>query len=728
MQSARKIAIKNFKRRFADTEETFEKQWNELSTSIGAIQTQQKVGTSLEQLYKTVEVIASTEKGASMAYHLLVAKIRSHMSSCRENVSFDKSPEDFLTTLNQLWANHWEQTLLIRNIFLYLDRTFVLQDVGKASIWDASLSIFREEIVESTRIRHRLILDLLGIIKRERQGEKVDRSLLRSLLRMLTNLQLYSSIFEGPFFEETKNLYSAEGEALVRDLKPTEYLVHVEKRLFEEEERVDVYLDENTRKPLIAIVEAALIEAHTNTILTKGADSMITGGCYDDIRRLYELLGRVKDGHNRLRNSFSNYIKKVGSEMVADSERDATLVNDLMEFKEKMDHIITICFADADRFWQAERDAFDYFISTRPNKPAELIAKFIDSKLRLANKEASDEEMDHLMDRVVAIFRFIQGKDVFEAFYKKDLAKRLLLNRSASVDAEKIMLAKLRQECGSAFTHKLDAMFRDMENSKEYMTYFKQYCDHLQDQGTKQLPMEFNVNVLTCGQWPSYDIAEMSLPQELSMCLTRYQDFYTSKHANKRLQWLHALGNCVLKATFRTGCVKELLVSLYQCLVLLLFNCKSEWTYEEILANTKIEAKELQRTLQSLACAKVRVLLKVPKGRDINSDDKFTVNTAIQEKLFRIKISQVQMKETPEEHAKVEEEVSADRQYAIDAAVVRIMKTRKTLPHTQLIQELFSQLRFPVKAADLKARISSLIEREYVTRDPDDPNIYKYVA
>lgn len=30
----------------------------------------------------------------------------------------------------------------------------------------------------------------------------------------------------------------------------------------------------------------------------------------------------------------------------------------------------------------------------------------------------------------------------------------------------------------------------------------------------------------------------------------------------------------------------------------------------------------------------------------INSDDKFTVNTAIQEKLFRIKISQVQMKET----------------------------------------------------------------------------------
>ena len=37
------------------------------------------------------------------------------------------------------------------------------------------------------------------------------------------------------------------------------------------------------------------------------------------------------------------------------------------------------------------------------------------------------------------------GKDVFEAFYKKDLARRLLLGKSASVDAEKSMLSKLKQ-------------------------------------------------------------------------------------------------------------------------------------------------------------------------------------------------------------------------------------------------------------------------------------------
>jgi hypothetical protein len=48
-------------------------------------------------------------------------------------------------------------------------------------------------------------------------------------------------------------------------------------------------------------------------------------------------------------------------------------------------------------------------------------------------------------------FRFIHGKDVFEAFYKKDLAKRLLVGKSASVDSEKSMLSKLKAECGAGW-------------------------------------------------------------------------------------------------------------------------------------------------------------------------------------------------------------------------------------------------------------------------------------
>lgn len=48
------------------------------------------------------------------------------------------------------------------------------------------------------------------------------------------------------------------------------------------------------------------------------------------------------------------------------------------------------------------------------------------------------------------------------------------MGKSASVDAEKSMLCKLKQECGGAFTSKLEGMFKDMELSKDIMLQFKQ--------------------------------------------------------------------------------------------------------------------------------------------------------------------------------------------------------------------------------------------------------------
>lgn len=68
-------------------------------------------------------------------------------------------------------------------------------------------------------------------------------------------------------------------------------------------------------------------------------------------------------------------------------------------------------------------------------------------------------------------------------------------------------------------------------------------------------------------------------------------------------------------------------------------------------------------------------------------------------------------------------QVLQDRQYQIDAALVRIMKTRKSLSHKLLIQEALQQLKFPLKATDLKKRIESLIDREYLARDTADPNV-----
>jgi cullin-4 len=106
---------------------------------------------------------------------------------------------------------------------------------------------------------------------------------------------------------------------------------------------------------------------------------------------------------------------------------------------------------------------------------------------------------------------------------------------------------------------------------------------------------------------------------------------------------------------------------------------------------------ELKRTLQSLACGKIRVLQKSPRGKEVEDEDKLEYNSGFSYKLFRIKINQVQLKETVEENQSTHERVFQDRQYQIDAAIVRIMKMRKSLSHNLLITELYDQLKFPVK-------------------------------
>lgn len=45
-----------------------------------------------------------------------------------------------------------------------------------------------------------------------------------------------------------------------------------------------------------------------------------------------------------------------------------------------------------------------------------------------------------------------------------------------------------------------------------------------------------------------------------------------------------------------------------------------------------------------------------------------------------------------DERKKVIEDVDKDRRYAIDAALVRIMKSRKVLGHQQLVMECVEQL------------------------------------
>jgi hypothetical protein len=248
-------------------------------------------------------------------------------------------------------------------------------------------------------------------------------------------------------------------------------------------------------------------------------------------------------------------------------------------------------------------------------------------------------------------------------------------------------------------------MFKDIELAREEITSYK---DMLIAQ-ERQSPVDLNVNVLSAAHWPTYPSIEVEIPRDIQKAMSDFEKYYKSKHTGRKLEWKHSLAHCVMKARFPSG-NKEIVFSSFQAIVMLYFNGKANGesiTYQELSQATKLSDIELKRTLQSLACAKYRVLSKSPKGKEVNTTDKFSVNLSFADKRTRIKINTIQIKETREENKQTHERVAADRQYETQAAIVRILKSKKKIKHALLVAEVIDALksRGAVNAEDIKKQI-----------------------
>ena len=404
---------------------------------------------------------------------------------------------------------------------------------------------------------------------------------------------------------------------------------------------------------------------------------------------------------------------------------------------------------------------------------AELLAKYID--LRFKNSKVSlstspvkgnvyDGDMEIFQVSVIALFRHIQSKDVFEAFYRRDLSKRLLLNKSASIDVERSFVSKLKAECGTGYVTKMEGMFKDMELSKDVMNHYSAYRGSLEDVSSRSYSsisktgVDMDVQVLTTGYWPvQTNHPNLNLPDSLKARKDHFESYYLSKYQGRRIAWQNTLGNCIVKAYFpKVNGPKELNVSLHQALVLQCFNVEEDseddpqFTIFDIMEKTGIEDRsEVERLLQSLSMGRdgtqvlrrveEKVMVKDSDGtsttpkkkhksmrKSVSDSDIFMFNSNFFSNQRRIRITNIQMREIAEERTKTQEGVTVDRLYLIDAAIVRIMKARKTLEHRILVGEVMKQIKFPASGTDIKKQIEKLIDREYLERA--DSSTYNYLA
>lgn len=638
---------------------------------------------------------------------------------------------------------------LLRSIFSFLDRSYLLNAKDLPQLEDLGISQFRHAVFtktkgkEGARLGEKLVSGMYDLISYDRSREEglFDGNLLKESILMLHIFGIYTKSFEPVFLERSaeylQDFALQRGASSMRD-----YISSCDGLLAREATRCEMYnLDSTTKRNLLDTAHSIIIEARSDILLDPiGLAKLIDDNAMASLKALYELLS-LSNIQNQLKKPFEAYIRKVGSAIVSDKEKGDDMVVRLLELKRSLDLVIRDSFKQDETFSYSLREAFGNFINDskitavwggNSSKVGEMIAKYMDQLLRQGlkgvpqslaadakDREASekqgesstgdqDAELDWQLEQALELFRFIEGKDVFEAFYKKDLARRLLLARSASQDAERNMLAKLKIECGTSFTHNLEQMFKDQALMAEEMKSYNQWLSGFGHTTKATL----SVTVLSAAAWPTYPKVPVKVPSEIKSQLDRYEQYYKSKHTGRVLDWKHDLAHSIVTARFAKGGPKEIACAAFQAIVLLLFNDVAPGeplSYTTIKAMTDLSDPELQRTLQSLACAQFRVLTKHPKGREVNETDTFTVNIAFTHPKIKLKINQIQLKETKEENAETLERVHKDRQYETQAAIVRIMKSRKTMTHANLVAEVIEQTRKrgAVEMSEIKKNIES---------------------
>ena len=330
----------------------------------------------------------------------------------------------------------------------------------------------------------------------------------------------------------------------------------------------------------MTVVQEELIANVSETIVSGAFNNLVKENDTESLRTLYRLLSLVNQV-DIMHSAWSDYIKvrihmnvtdrqTFGVEMVRHPERDEEMIPALLSFKAHLDSVLRNSFNSDETFSAYLRESFEWVINRRRDKPAEYTAKYLDNILRKGDKglASGESSVEEEMDRVLVLFRFVHGKDVFEAFYKKDLAKRLLLAKSASADAERSMLTKLKNgtpfafpsmaaathhvfgrlligaECGAQFTQKLEGMFKDIDVSQDFMKSFKE------QRHATQIERNLHVNVLSQSWWPTYPEKNVILPESMVNALESFKEFWLKKQSGRKLMWRHALGHCILSADF----------------------------------------------------------------------------------------------------------------------------------------------------------------------------------
>lgn len=657
--------------------------------------------------------------------------------------------EELLKKLAELWE---KQTILVfwmQRVFQYLDRFFTKSNNNVyPDLFSAARAAFQDTVYVT--LKERCLGAMVGAINRERNGQDVEQDVLRLLVEMLrivgdpqpkivkqkTALEdrlfwqstfngFYKADFESILLNTTAEYYKAKVTGWLAEYTCPKFLEEVQRRLDDEDSRLNHYLDRSSEQELRNTIQRELIlnTAKQLVEMDSGCKAMFVNRRYSELKLMYKLFRREPTMLPHMTGLMEPYIEERCTRIVEDQaliDNPGNYVEQVLGLKTELDEMVASCFDNDSGFQKARNRGLENILN-RDTRCAKYLAMFSDIQLKKGLKGWSEDETMALVNQVVSLFAHLKDKDIFLDFYKRYLSQRLLKKLSVSIDAEDAFISKLKVECGQQAIQKLTFMFTDMNLSDQLQEEYNKLSHNGAPAG-----IAHEVRILQTNAWPEKtDEANIVVCQELHLCIQAFESFYHSKHTGRKLRWIFNMGGVELTAP----CFPRkhiLVVSTYQCLALMLFNKHKSVTFREICDITKIPKEECKRQVLSMTVSKHKLLLRDGTTKEIEEDTKLEVNDQFTNEKIKVVVGLIKKDDKAQET--VVAEAPIERKHVIDAALVRIMKSRKKLDHNQLLDEVFRQCTlFKPQPAQVKVQIEHLIDREFLKRDTQSRNVYIYL-
>jgi cullin 1 len=660
----------------------------------------------------------------------------------------DKHGEFLLKELVRRWENHKIMNSWFFKFFMYLDRYYVKHH-SLPTLSEAGLRNFKVLVYDIVKVD--VVRAMLEVVDKEREGAMIDRGLLSSCQELfeamgMGTLDAYCADLEEPLLANTREYYARKSQEWIEADSTPDYMIKAEKALESERQRVTHYLHPNTESKLLGVCDVEVLQKREMDLLDKdgsGCRVLLANDKSEDLSRMFRLFSRISGGLQPMANIVKDHITAMGNAIIdrrearieggeKDSEQDPNFVKELLSLHDKYTQVVNEQFAGNSLLQKALKEAFVLFVNrdAGKHKNANLMSSFCDRLLKTGGEKLSDGEVEEYLNKVVQLFSYLTDKDLFAEIYRNQLAKRLLNQRSASDDAERLMIGKLKLKCGSQFTGKMEGMMNDLAIGVDHASDFEKHLQSQAEGDSKGAGMvgkvEFSVQVLTTGYWPQYKPLDLALPTEMVKCTQIFKSYYDAKTSKRRLTWMHSLGGVTLRGIFGKKSYDLQVTTVQACALMVFATEPGLLPLQTIRERMNAEEETTKRTMHSLSCGKFKVLKRVSEseGNTIKLTDQFAFNDKFTCPMRKIRIPMASLEES-HNPKRVEE----DRSIAIEAAIVRIMKARKTIKHQQLVSEVLSQLSFfRPNPKIIKKRIEALIEREYLERDASENQVYKYLA